>query len=176
MYENELYHYGVKGMKWGVRHDPEKAARDIQVSREADKQYKQDKKDALNRMKATGQRLTKQGKQNDMVEVSKMTRRYNSDLKRAKTKRKAAFKIAKDFEPFSSKKEMAQELLFKKSGLNVYKQTVLAAKNNKGAINRGKAAMDAYLNTPYRVLNYDFDQKKLGMRNATVKQLYTGRY
>ena len=32
---NELYHYGVKGMKWGVRHDPER-----QGIRDAKKNYK----------------------------------------------------------------------------------------------------------------------------------------
>ena len=27
VYSNELYHHGVKGMKWGVRHDPERVGR-----------------------------------------------------------------------------------------------------------------------------------------------------
>ena len=87
--EDYLMHHGVKGMKWGVRHDPERTG--SQRSRDR-AQYKADKKAALNRMKKTGQRLTSQGKQNDMKAVNKMTKQYDADLKAAKNKYKAARK------------------------------------------------------------------------------------
>lgn len=74
-----LMHYGVKGMKWGVRHDPQPGTRRYYRS-----QYKDQKKAALNRMKKTGQRLTAQGKQNDMKSVNKMVNRYEKDMRSAK--------------------------------------------------------------------------------------------
>lgn len=87
--EDYLMHHGVKGMKWGVRHDPERTGSQRSIDRA---QYKADKRAALNRMKKTGQRLTSQGKQNDMKAVNKMTKQYDADLKAAKNKYKAARK------------------------------------------------------------------------------------
>ena len=79
--EDYLMHHGVKGMKWGVRHDPERVGSGRMSSR---KQYKIDKRAAYERMKKTGQKLTSEGRQDDMKAVTKMVNRYDSDLKKAK--------------------------------------------------------------------------------------------
>lgn len=176
MNNNELYHYGVKGMHWGVRHDPERASRDIQNYKTAKAQYKADKRAALDRMKSTGQRLTRQGKENDMGEVNKMTSRYKSDIKKAKAKRNAAKAKARDFRAFNSGKEAIQWSLYNPSGANVYTQTVRSAAAEKGIINKAKAATDAYLNTPYRWLAFDVESRKFGTKNMTMKKSITGRY
>ena len=80
--QDYLIHYGVKGMKWGVRHDPERVG---SGRRAAKKQYKQDRRAALERMKKTGRKLTSEGRENDMKAVTAMTKRYDSDLRKAKS-------------------------------------------------------------------------------------------
>lgn len=95
IYDNELYHYGVIGMRWGIRHD---------------KQYKSDK-NSLKKQKKIGKINKEQYKQKlNNAKVSAANRLYGN------TSAKSNTKIATD----STAKTLAKTLLLSSYGAKKY--------------------------------------------------------
>ncbi len=69
MNQNELYHYGVKGMKWGVRKDKNKTSKKktARTPEEIKEQYQQDNYNILKRAAGRSRRIT--SKERDLYEV-----------------------------------------------------------------------------------------------------------
>ncbi len=88
--EDYLMHHGVKGMKWGVRHDPQRTGR---IS--ARRQYKNAKKEALKKYARAADRLESQGRGNDLDANMKIASQYDADRKKAKEDYKRAKSIKK---------------------------------------------------------------------------------
>lgn len=72
-------HHGVKGMKWGVRHDPQRTGR---IS--ARRQYKNAKREALKKYARAADRLESQGRGNDLDANMKIASQYDAERKKAK--------------------------------------------------------------------------------------------
>lgn len=77
MRENELYHYGVLGMKWGVRRTPE------QLGHQTNDQNKSEEQ----KSRETGQLVAAQNISKDLGKVVSVLKRYESESEsRRKTK------------------------------------------------------------------------------------------
>ena len=82
--QKALSHFGVLGMKWGVRKASPKSA--LRTA------YKNDRKQARNKLDESLVSLNKSGRQNDVMAVAKAAGKYDKDLATAKTKYKDAKK------------------------------------------------------------------------------------
>lgn len=94
MYSNELYHYGVKGMKWGVRRAQRKEARSAYRSAKdkAFRKYERDIHDIEKGYKR-GQMLSKK----DQAREAAVEKRYSSDVAKAKSDYKQAKQNIKNY-------------------------------------------------------------------------------
>ena len=169
-----LSHHGVKGMKWGVRRDRYASskiakAKQAYANRKEAKFRNNNAFDDWYNFNSTHSSLFKRNRQESEKRLRKLDKTANAYDKANKVY-KQANKVALDYKPYRSITEAVQESLWSTSGANVYKTSWNAAKKKKGIINKGKAAINAFLNTPYRMPAFT------GTYNTTVKRNFTGRW
>lgn len=187
-YTNELYHHGVKGMKWGVRKASKYATRYVRghggpghyLTRKS--QLKGDKRDLekLNRGEHLSVGLTKKRQaMYDARDKRKLEKRIakNEAHYKAKAEKKAAKEAYKQTDEYKAKVEKTKKAL--KVGAAVA-GTALAAygaykiagviknKNNEIAIKKGREAYHEIMNNKYAntILSKNSDG------TATVKQYW----
>ena len=169
-----IEHHGVKGMKWGVRRDRNASSNIAKAKfaygnrKEAKFRYDNAFDDWYN-FNSNHSSLFKRNRQESSRRLNRLSRTANA-YDKANKAYKQANKQALNYKPYNSIKEAVQESLWSTSAANVWTTSYKAAKGKKGIINKGKAFMNSYLNTPYRMPTLT------GTYNTTVKRNFTGRW
>lgn len=111
-YNDELYHYGVKGMEWGVH----RASRQLNSARDSGERDKAISKLSTHRSKATN-KLQKLDRQHVKLQNKRTKQIERGDVKAAKLNAKATKLRKKKYGRFVSK-DKADELEFKANKLS----------------------------------------------------------
>lgn len=150
MNNNELKHYGVKGMRWGVRRATK------QLSKATTKEAKEKAIGKLQKHKSKAQaKVAKLNKQRGKLEREYESRRISSEQAAAEFEAEAAKKRAKKYGIFVSEKKAA-ELEYEANKLmadaaeiraktKMYKQKIESNKVLTDAMNRGISEIDKTL-------------------------------
>lgn len=156
----ELMHYGVKGMKWGVRRTPAQLGHKDELA----KRYKRFKKD-LEKNK-----LKRQAEKKKADAEKAVKRKAAQESKLAKKKAAEAKKQAKaDAEAEAKKKENIRLAVKGKKSMDELSDTELAEATRRlraekeyrallqdtGKINKGKTAVDTFLKEPAKKIFFD---------------------
>lgn len=173
-----LEHHGVKGMKWGVRHDRQAGSKIA-----AAKQARANRKAAWKKYSSDYDVAAGYDKQRPFSTQIKGTLSYDTSKKlwkksdkaaenwlNARREYKAANKKALDYKRYDSLAQWGQTMLYNPSGARVFKVAASAAKKETKLTKKVKAWTNAYMNTPYRYPGL------LGTWNTTQKREFTGRW
>lgn len=137
---DELKHYGVKGMRWGVR----RATRQLTSSKSTDdKKRKAVESLQKHKTKATN-KVSKLEKQRPKLEDKSHKYAMKNDVKAQKLKQKAAKKNRKAYGMFVSKKK-ADKLFYKAGKLNARADVMIAkSANAKAKIAKNESLTNMY--------------------------------
>lgn len=147
--EDYLMHHGVKGMKWGVRHDPDRTSKAFRKLQNFDEGY------------ASGEYKGKKAEKTRNKLIKKANTLYNKD------KKEKAQNDYKDMKKSLKKAHKDQYKEYSKAWSEAAKKTNAAKKVNKDLYKSGKIQKEEYrTNKKYLTRQRDTYQQKIETQMA----------
>ena len=149
---DELQHYGVKGMRWGIR----RASKQFSTASTSDQKVKAVAKLQKHRAKASAQ-ISKLEKKHSKLEKSVEKHITKNDIKAAKLSDKAAAKRKKAYGRFTSQSK-SEKLTFEANKIQA-KADSIAAKSKKA---KAKLAKNETMQAAFKKGVREIDSKLVG--------------